>query len=126
MAKKKVVSSPASSSTSGSKRKSQAKAASRQSSDAKKPASKKPKAKKQGAAVAFPCRQRVLSDHQIGEVAGEIWHLLAEHGGQGLAALKNSIDAPAELVLAAVGWLAREGKLNFATSGRSLNVSLRK
>jgi len=51
--------------------------------------------------------------------------VLADHGGQSLTALKKSIDAPAELVVAAVGWLAREGKLDFATSGRSVKVSLR-
>jgi hypothetical protein len=99
MAKKKVVSSSAS----GSKR--------------------KPRAKADG--HASPPRRRFLSEDQIGEVAGEIWHALAEHGGQSPTALKKLIDAPAELVLAAVGWLAREGKLEFAMSGRSVKVSLR-
>ena len=55
----------------------------------------------------------------------KIWHVLAEQGGQNLPALKKSIDAPAELVLAAAGWLAREGKLSFSASGRSTKISLR-
>jgi len=125
MAKKKVVSSATSKSASRSKRKPRAKAAGRQSPNAKKPAARKPAAKKQDVAVALPPRQRFLSNDQIGETAGAVWHVLAEHGGQRLTALKKSIDAPAELVVAAVGWLAREGKLDFATSGRSVKVSLR-
>jgi hypothetical protein len=125
MARKKVLSSTTSKSASGSKRKPQAKADDRQSPKAKKPAARKPTARKQGAAVASPPRQRFLSNDQIGETAGEVWHALAEHGGQSLTALKKSIEAPAELVAAAVGWLAREGKLDFTTSGRSVKVSLR-
>ena len=68
---------------------------------------------------------RALSQDEIGNVAGEVWHLLASQGDQTVAALKKSVDAPADLVLAAVGWLAREGKLDFVTSGRSLKLSLR-
>ncbi len=125
MAKKKAVSSTARKSGSGSKRKPRAKADRRPSPNTKKPAATKPKAKKRNVKAASVARQRLLSDHQIGEVAGEIWHELAQQDGQSLTALKKSIDAPAELVFAAVGWLAREGKLDFATSGRSVKVSLR-
>jgi hypothetical protein len=66
-----------------------------------------------------------LSNDQIGEVAGEIWDLLTGQNGQSLAAIKKSIDAPADVVMAAVGWLAREEKLEFEQSGRSVKVSLR-
>jgi len=72
MAKKKVVSSVANKSAAGSKRKPRAKAGDRLSPDAKKPATRKATAKKQGAAVALPPRQRFLSNDQIGETAGEI------------------------------------------------------
>jgi len=125
MAKKRIVSSASNKSAAGSKRKPRAQADGRQSPDAKKPAARKTTAKKQGVAAALLPRQRFLSNDQIGETAGEVWHVLAEHGGQSLTALKKSIDAPAELVVAAVGWLAREGKLDFATCGRSVKVSLR-
>jgi hypothetical protein len=70
-------------------------------------------------------RKTGMSDELIGQVAGEVWHLLSANGGQSLAAIKKSIDGPSELVMAGVGWLAREGKLEFASSGRSLKVSLR-
>lgn len=68
---------------------------------------------------------RVWCNEQIGEVAGLVWHVLAERDGQSLTALKKAVDAPSDLVLAAVGWLAREGKLEFVTSGRTMSVSLR-
>ena len=99
------------------------------SSNGKKPATKSsrnPAAKKASnnhrPATASPA---VLSSDQIGHTAGHVWHLLAENDGLSLAAIKKSLDAPSELVLAALGWLAREGKLVFAASGKSMKVSLR-
>ena len=67
---------------------------------------------------------RVWCNEQIGEVAGLVWHVLAERDGQSLTVLKKAVDAPGDLVLAAVGWLG-EGKLEFVTSGRTMSVSLR-
>jgi hypothetical protein len=121
VAKKKVVTAKASKPASGATRTpKKKKTVAGQAKSAKKPAPRK-----KAPAASAPSSQRPLSNQQIGEVAGEIWHLLAEHGGQNVAAMKKSVDAPAELVLAAVGWLAREGKLDFVTSGRSVKVTLR-
>ncbi len=58
-------------------------------------------------------------------MAGEVWGLLANGDGQTLAAIKKRVDAPADLVVAAVGWLAREDKLEFTTSGRTVKLSLK-
>jgi hypothetical protein len=69
--------------------------------------------------------QRQISSEEIGHVAGEVWDILHNNGDQTLVALKKSVHAPADLVVAAIGWLAREGKLNFANDGRSVKVSLR-
>ena len=66
-----------------------------------------------------------MSDELIGHTAGEIWHSLSTGGGQSLAALKKSANGSPELVLAAVGWLAREGKLEFDSTGRTMKVALR-
>jgi hypothetical protein len=66
-----------------------------------------------------------ISKEQIGHVAGDLWHLLDKEGPQNLAAIKKSIAAPADLLLAAVGWLAREDKLDFSTSGRTVKIALR-
>jgi hypothetical protein len=63
-------------------------------------------------------------DH-IGEVAGLIWLRLSQHGEQSLAALKSSIEGPSDLIMAGVGWLAREDKLVIRKNGRTIFVSLR-
>jgi hypothetical protein len=68
---------------------------------------------------------RPLTHLHIGDVAGEVWGLLAKSDGQTLTAIKKSIDAPADLVVAAVGWLAREDKLAFTTSGRTVKLALK-
>lgn len=70
-------------------------------------------------------QQRSLTSDEIGQVAGEVWRLLTDENNRSLASIKKSIDAPDVLTLAAIGWLAREDKLQFNTSGRSTNVSLR-
>lgn len=69
--------------------------------------------------------ERTLSQHDIGSVAGEIWGLLAKGEGLSLSAIKKSVAAPSDVVLAAVGWLAREDKLDFSTIGRTLKVTLK-
>jgi Winged helix-turn-helix domain (DUF2582) len=68
---------------------------------------------------------RTLSPLDIGAVAGEIWSLLASGEAQSLAAIKKAVDAPSDVVLAAVGWLAREDKLTFTMSGRTLKIALK-
>jgi hypothetical protein len=65
-----------------------------------------------------------LSSEAIGHTAGEVWKVLDDRGQQTVAGLKKAVDAPDELVLAALGWLAREDKLAFAANGRSISVSL--
>ena len=69
--------------------------------------------------------QRTVSTEEIGHVAGDIWSHLSQNGGQTLSAIKKSVNAPPDLILAAVGWLAREHKLDFNTSGRTLKIALR-
>jgi len=55
---------------------------------------------------------------QIGETAGNVWRALEAKGPQSLAALKKQVKAPGDLVLMAVGWLAREEKLALEQKGR--------
>jgi hypothetical protein len=62
---------------------------------------------------------------EIGHVAGEVWAVLEKDGEQTLAAIKKSVGAPADLVAAAIGWLAREDKLEFNTSGTTVKIALR-
>ena len=45
---------------------------------------------------------------QIGETAGRVWHCLHESGPMSLSKLVKNVEAPRDVVLQAVGWLARE------------------
>jgi hypothetical protein len=66
-----------------------------------------------------------LSNESIGDVAGQIWQLLDSQGAQSVPAIKKAVPAPDDVILAAIGWLAREDKLTFSKSARSLTISLR-
>lgn len=70
-------------------------------------------------------KRRLSSNDSIGVVAGAVWELLRSDGDQSLAAIKKSVDAPSDLIVAAVGWLAREDKLEFTSNGRTTRVALR-
>ncbi|MCA9062136.1 MAG: winged helix-turn-helix domain-containing protein [Planctomycetaceae bacterium] len=61
----------------------------------------------------------------IGETAGTIWKYLFENGAATQNQLIRNIEAPRDLVLQAIGWLAREGKLLFDRTPRSRSISLR-
>jgi hypothetical protein len=62
---------------------------------------------------------------QVGETAGQIWHELVRSGPLSLAKLAKQIDAPRDLVMMAVGWLAREDKVCIEEESRTRIVSLR-
>ena len=62
---------------------------------------------------------------QIGEIAGEIWHCLAENGSMSLAKLVRTIDAPRDMVMQAVGWLAREDKIAIEETSRGRTIELK-
>lgn len=60
----------------------------------------------------------------IGAVAGMVWEFLSNNGPVTLSKLAREIDAPRDLVMQGVGWLAREDKLVFEKGSRSKLVSL--
>lgn len=60
----------------------------------------------------------------IGIVAGIVWEYLSENGAVTLSKLARDIDAPRDLVMQGVGWLAREGKIDFHEGARSKLISL--
>ncbi|HEV3004128.1 MAG TPA: winged helix-turn-helix domain-containing protein [Pirellulales bacterium] len=62
---------------------------------------------------------------QIGEAAGAVWRLLAEKGPLTAAKIVKELDAPRDLVMQAIGWLAREDKLTIDAESRSKLISLR-
>jgi hypothetical protein len=62
---------------------------------------------------------------QIGETAGVVWRLLDENGPLSMAKVIKQSGAPRDLALLAIGWLAREDKINIDSESRGRMVSLR-
>jgi hypothetical protein len=62
---------------------------------------------------------------QIGEVAGQVWQALDTEGPLSLAKLVKSVDQPRDLVMQAIGWLAREDKLEIDENSRGKAISLK-
>jgi hypothetical protein len=62
---------------------------------------------------------------QVGETAGKIWQLLSDEGPQTFAQLKKKLNGSGEIVSFAVGWLAREEKVNITSDKKLVKVSLR-
>ncbi|HEX4142163.1 MAG TPA: winged helix-turn-helix domain-containing protein [Pirellulales bacterium] len=60
----------------------------------------------------------------IGDAAGQVWHYLHEHGPTSLSRLVRDVDVPRDVVMQAIGWLAREDKLTIDEESRSKIVSL--
>ena len=62
---------------------------------------------------------------QVGETAGRVWHLLNDQGPQTLAQLKKMLNGSGELVTVALGWLAREDKVDISQDKKNLRVALK-
>ena len=65
-----------------------------------------------------------VSVTQIGETAGEIWHKLESNGPVSVSRLVKDLDKPRDIVMQALGWLAREEKIEIHETNRSRQVSL--
>ncbi len=60
----------------------------------------------------------------IGDTAGAVWKILAKNGPLSMAKLVKKVRQPRDIVMQALGWLAREGKIQIDEEGRSRIVSL--
>jgi len=56
----------------------------------------------------------------IGETSGLVWDFLHSKGKSSLNAVERGINAPKPLVDMAIGWLAREGKVELRQEKRSI------
>jgi hypothetical protein len=62
----------------------------------------------------------------IGDTAGVVWHYLNDNGRSTLTELTKEIDAPRDVVMQAIGWLAREDKIAIEEEARGRkSISLR-
>jgi hypothetical protein len=76
-------------------------------------------------AKSNPTAAPSVTSEAIGYAAGDVWGALHGKGWQSLAAVKKASGAPSDLTLMAIGWLAREGKLDFAASGKTVKLTLK-
>jgi hypothetical protein len=66
----------------------------------------------------------IWESRAIGETAGKVWKILHERGAISLSAVEKQVGAPKALVDMAIGWLAREGKIDLKQEKRSIQISL--
>jgi predicted transcriptional regulator len=60
----------------------------------------------------------------IGRTAGQVWSFLNENPNASLSAVERGVNMPSSTVHMALGWLAREGKIQVAREGRGLRFWL--
>ena len=61
----------------------------------------------------------------IGAAAGKIWEYLEENGPTSVTKVTKETELNRNDVQRAIGWLAKEGKLNFEMEGRTELLSLK-
>ena len=64
-------------------------------------------------------------NEEIGKIAGSIWHTLAANGEMTLTKLKKEIAADSPVFDWAIGWLAREDKIDLTREKRSVRACLK-
>ncbi len=60
----------------------------------------------------------------VGEAAGQGWSMLRRAGKAGLSAIEREVGAPLPLTHMAIGWLAREGKIEIQQDKRAVQIWL--
>ena len=63
--------------------------------------------------------------NDISEAAGLVWQFLDTNGPTAVATLKRKLKLGSEAFYGALGWLAREDKLQFDRAGKHLVVALK-
>ena len=62
---------------------------------------------------------------EVGETAGKVWQALNDNGPLTLAQLKKKVNGSEELVSLALGWLAREDKIDITQEKKSYRIALK-
>ena len=64
-------------------------------------------------------------NEKVGEAAGKVWHALSSEGPQTVAQLKKQLNGSSEVVTFALGWLAREDKIEITQDKKTFKVKLK-
>ena len=62
----------------------------------------------------------------IGETAGKVWNFLDQKGEANLNQIRKGTKGNSNMILQAIGWLAREDKLDIKAKGRNVTYCLKK
>ena len=65
-----------------------------------------------------------MNKNVIGEMAGKVWKVLGAKSKVAVTTLPKVLEEDVALVNQAVGWLARESKVEFEKEGRAVYVKL--
>jgi len=61
---------------------------------------------------------------KVGETAGQIWDLLKKKGEVNMAEVPKLLKEKSTVVHQAIGWLARENKIEYRTADAKIFISL--
>ena len=75
--------------------------------------------------VGLATSTRVELKDQVGSTAGRVWQALSTQGPLTMAELKKKVDGQGDLVTLAIGWLAREDKIEITPEKKTLRVQLK-
>jgi hypothetical protein len=62
---------------------------------------------------------------QVGVTAGKVWQALNDFGPQTVTQLRKRLDGSGDLVGLALGWLAREDKIDLSQEKKNIKVALK-
>ena len=71
-----------------------------------------------------PIEGDTIMINNIGETAGQVYKILEKDAETTVTKLKTSTKADDFLLAAAIGWLARENKIQINPTGKSVKISL--
>jgi len=61
----------------------------------------------------------------IGFTAGDIYNLLKKNGAKTMKEIVSEIKADQTVIVMAIGWLAREDKIEFVQEGKKKSIRLK-
>jgi Winged helix-turn-helix domain (DUF2582) len=62
---------------------------------------------------------------RVGETAGQVWNTLTTDGAMTLTQLKKKLNGQGEMLGYALGWLAREDKIDMVLQKKTLRLQLK-
>jgi Winged helix-turn-helix domain (DUF2582) len=64
-------------------------------------------------------------NEKVGEAAGKVWQALSSEGPQTVTQLKKQLNGSSEVVTFALGWLAREDKVEITQDKKTFKIKLK-